>query len=158
MGKKKKFQVAIMHGHSDDYKIIKQIINECKFTARILIDEFFADTIFENLRELIWKDIHCVIIILTKDDEMKDGLKRARQNVVFELGYCFGAFDSLPDNAPYKAKNALIIIAEKDIELFADIDGLAPIQFETGKILDRKEFIVQALKKSYKKAKAYYDL
>jgi predicted nucleotide-binding protein len=91
-----KFQVAIMHGHSKDYLEVKKMINECEFLPRILVEEYAADTIFENLRDLIWDDVHCVIVILTKDDEMLDGNKRARQNVIFELGYCFGAFDSLP--------------------------------------------------------------
>ncbi len=155
---KKNFQVAIMHGHSKDYEKIRQYINNCKFSTRVLIDEYGADTIFENLRNLIWDDVHLVIVILTKDDEMKDGNKRARQNVVFELGYCFGAFDSLPDIAPYKPKDALIVIAEKDVELFADINGLTRIVYETGKIEERETFIKECLLNSYNKAKNYYLL
>jgi len=153
---KKDFQVVVMHGHSKDYLEIKQIILECKFTARIMIEEYAADTIFENLRNLIWDDVHCVIVVLTKDDEMKDGSQRARQNVVFELGYCFGAFDSLPNEASYKSKDALVIIAEKEVELFADINGLTRIDYETGKLIERKEYIKAVLKESYEKAKKYY--
>ncbi len=153
---KKNFQVAIMHGHSKDYLEIKKIINECEFSPRILIEEYGADTIFENLRDLIWDEVHCVIVILTKDDEMLGGNKRARQNVVFELGYCFGAFDSLPDIAPYKPKDALIVVAEKDVELFADINGLTRIEYESGKIAEKKDFILECLRRSYTKAKKYY--
>lgn len=145
-----------MHGHSNDYLEVKNYVKECGFSARILIEEYGADTIFENLRDLIWDDVHCVIVILTRDDEMFDGNKRARQNVVFELGYCFGAFDSLPDIAPYKPKDALIVIAEKDVELFADISGLTRIVYENGKIEEKKEFIMECLMRSYNKAKNYY--
>ena len=155
---KKDFQVVVMHGHSKDYLEIKDVILECKFTPRIMIEEYAADTIFENLRNLIWDDVHCVIIVMTKDDEMKDSSKRARQNVVFELGYCFGAFDSLPDDAFYKPKDAIIIIAEKEVELFADITGLTRIDYETGNLKERRVFIKTVLKKSYEKAKEYYDL
>ncbi|WP_152270327.1 TIR domain-containing protein [Agriterribacter humi] len=151
-----KFQVAIMHGHSKDYLEVKKMINECEFLPRILVEEYAADTIFENLRDLIWDDVHCVIVILTKDDEMLDGNKRARQNVIFELGYCFGAFDSLPGIASYKPKDALIVVAEKDVELFADINGLTRIEYESGKIEEKKDFIMECLKRSYKKAKNYY--
>ena len=153
---KKNFQVAIMHGHSKDYLEIKKIIKECEFSPRILIEEYAADTIFENLRDLIWDDVHCVIVILTKDDEMLDGCKRARQNVVFELGYCFGAFDSLPEIASYKPKDALIVVAEKDVELFADINGLTRIVYESGKIEEKKDFILDCLMRSYNRAKKYY--
>jgi predicted nucleotide-binding protein len=89
---------------------------------------------------------------------MKDGNKRARQNVVFELGYCFGAFDSLPNIAPYKAKDALIIIAEKDVELFADINGLTRIEYESGKIGEKKKFIQDTVIRTYTKARKYYIL
>ena len=153
---KQNFQVAIMHGHSKDYLEIKDIVSECEFSPRILIEEYGADTIFENLKDLIWDDIHCVVVILTKDDEMLNGNKRARQNVIFELGYCFGAFDSLPDIASYKPKNALIVVAEKGVELFADIDGLTRIEYESGKISEKKDFIRKCLTRSYKKAKSYY--
>ena len=145
-----------MHGHSKDYLEIKKIISDCEFSPRILIEEYGADTIFENLRDLIWDEVHCVIVILTKDDEMLGGNKRARQNVVFELGYCFGAFDSLPDIASYKPKDALIVVAEKDVELFADISGLTRIEYETGKIGEKKDFILECLRRSYTKAKKYY--
>lgn len=153
---KKNFQVAIMHGHSKDYLEIKDIVSDCEFSPRILIEEYGADTIFENLRNLIWGSVHCVIVILNKDDEMLSGNKRARQNVVFELGYCFGAFDSLMGIAPYKPSNALIIVAEKGVELFADIDGLTRIEYESGKIAEKKEFIRDCLTRSYNKAKSYY--
>ena len=136
--------------------ILKNYVKECNFSARILIEEYGAETIFENLRDLIWDDVHCVIVILTRDDEMLDGNKRARQNVVFELGYCFGAFDSLPDIAPYKPKDALIVVAEKDVELFADINGLTRIVYENGKIEEKKGFIMECLMRSYNKAKNYY--
>ena len=145
-----------MHGHSKDYLEVKKMVHECGFFPRILIEEYAADTIFENLRDLIWDDVHCVIVILTKDDEMLDGNKRARQNVIFELGYCFGAFDSLPGIASYKPKDALIVVAEKDVELFADINGLTRIEYESGKIEEKKDFIMECLKRSYKKAKNYY--
>ncbi len=152
----KNFQVAIMHGHSKDYLRIKSYVVDCGFSARILVEEYGADTIFENLRNLVWNDVHCVIVILTKDDEMLNGKKRARQNVVFELGYCFGAFDSLPDIAPYKPKDALIVIAEQEVELFADIEGLTRITYESGKISEKEGFIKECLMRTYRKAKNYY--
>jgi predicted nucleotide-binding protein len=154
---KKKFQVAIMHGHSKEYTNVRKYIEKSGFTSRILIDEYNADTIFENLRNLIWDDIHCVIVILSCDDTTNENKKRARQNVVFELGYCFGAFDSLPDSASYKASDAIIVLAEEDIELFADIDGLRKIYFQKDRIEEKKETIIKALERSFEKAKIHYE-
>jgi hypothetical protein len=47
-------------------------------------------------------------------------------------------------------------VAEKDVELFADINGLTRIEYESGKIEEKKDFIMECLKRSYKKAKNYY--
>ena len=153
---KKNFQVAIMHGHSKDFVQVKSLVEECGFTPRILIEEYSADTIFENLRNLIWDHVHCVILILSKDDLMANGSMRARQNVIFELGYCFGAFDSLPDIARYKPKDALIIMAEIGVELFADIDGLTHISYERDKLDEKREVLISILQRSYNKAKEHY--
>ena len=147
-----------MHGHSNDYRTVKQYVKNCGFTPRILIEEYAADTIFSNLRKLIWDDVHCVVIILTQDDQMNNGNKRARQNVVFELGYCFGAFDSLDEDEIFQPEDALVVIAEQGVELFADIDGLTRIVYEPNKIEDKQDFIINALNASYKKAKKFYDI
>lgn len=154
----KNFQVAIMHGHSKDYLAVKRMVTNANFSARVLMEEYGADTIFENFRNLVWDEAHAVIILLTKDDEMPDGRKRARQNVVFELGYCFGAFDSLIKLASYKAKDALIILSEEGVELFADIDGLTRIEYETGMIEEKESIILAALDKTYHKARRHYIL
>ncbi len=153
---KRNFEVAIMHGHSTDYLKVKNYILELGYSPRILIEEYIADTIFENFRNLIWDDIHCVIVMLTKDDLMANGKLRARQNVIFELGYSFGAFDSILDSASYGASDAMIILSEKDVELFADIDGLTRIEYETGSIESKKELILSSLEKTYQKAKKFY--
>ena len=155
---KKNFQVAIMHGHSKDYLEVKKYVAQCGFSPRVLTEEYSANTIFENFRNLIWDEIHCVIVILTRDDEMSNGIMRARQNVVFELGYCFGAFDSLFNAASYQPSDALIILAEKGVEIFADIDGLTRIEYEPGAIKSKKKFITDCIAISHAKAKRYYIL
>ena len=63
---KNNFQVAIMHGHNTDYLEIKEYVKACQFSPRILIEEYSADTIFENLRNLIWYDVHCVIGMMSQ--------------------------------------------------------------------------------------------
>jgi len=40
----------------------------------------------------------------------------------------------------------------------SDINGLTRIEYETGKLEECKDFILQALKESFEKAKNYYDL
>ena len=58
--------------------------------------------------------------------------------MVFELGYCFGAFDSLDDRGIYTANDALVIVAENGVELFSDIDGLKRIDYEKAGLVAEK--------------------
>lgn len=154
---KKDFNVAIMHGHYA-LDIITGYVEELGYTPRILKEEYEADTVLKRFRKLIWDHVHCVIVLLTADDKTDDQKFRARQNVVFELGYCFGAFDSIEDNASYKAENALILIEEEGLELFADITGITTIKFKRGELEKQKSIICRALENSYNKAKVFYDL
>jgi len=154
----KKFNVAIIHGRTRTRKSIENYVRELGFIPRILMNEYSAETIFTRFRDLIWADIHCAVVLLTADDLIANDKRRARQNVVFELGYCFGAFDSIPDDADYKAENAIIVIEEEGVELFADITGVTTIKFERGKLSKEKDKIVQALANSFNSAKLHYRL
>ncbi len=153
---KKDFNVAIMHGHSTEWKKVKKMIRDLDFTPRILKEEHASVVIFQHLRDIIWDEIHAVVIVLSGDDLMPDNGYRARQNVVFELGYCFGAFDSLDDSDTYTAAEAITVIAEEGVELFSDIDGLKRIIYKKNKLgMERKE-IELALEQSFEKAKTYF--
>jgi len=99
-----------------------------------------------------------VVVLLTGDDKLPKNKLRARQNVIFELGYSFGSFDMIDDSSSFKAENAIIVIEEDGIELFADIQGLTTIKFDRGKLSRKRQIIEQALLSSYDTAKTYYDL
>jgi predicted nucleotide-binding protein len=159
MAKKAKFNVLVLHGHGDEWKTIQQYVEECGFTARVLMQEPANGVLFNRFRDVVWDDIHCAIVLMTKDDRIAGRKRsfRARQNVVFELGYCFGAFDSLPDHGDYEATNAVIVVEEEDVERFANIEGLVAIRFAPDRLSDQKARIVQALEYAYKKAKSFYD-
>lgn len=146
-----------MHGHSKDYLIVKSIIEELNFKTLLLKEDSSTEVIFQKIRDKIWEEIDCVIIIMTKDDEMMDGKKRARQNVVFELGYCFGAWDSRPDHYKYLAKDAILLLTENDVELFANIHGISYIGYNSGQLQEKKDIIKKALLDRFYKAKADWE-
>ena len=153
-----KFTIAIVHGHSKAFVSVKKCIKELGFKPRILKEEYTAANIFTRFRKLIWNDIHCVVVLLTGDDKLPQNKLRARQNVIFELGYCFGSFDKIGNSSGFKAENAIIVIEEDGIELFADIHGLTTIKFDRGKLSRKKQAIILALQSSYDTAKTHYDL
>ena len=153
---KKKFHIAIMHGHSNALEKVGEWVTEAGFTARLLKKEFSAGVIFQRLRDVIWDEIYCVIVIMSADDKTIEGLSRARQNVVFEMGYCFGAFDSLVENKHYNAEEAIIFLKEEGVELFADIHGLTYIEFNKRNLWRLKEQVIDLLNDRYERAKKVY--
>lgn len=153
---KKKFNVAIMHGHSNALEKVELWVKKAGFTPRVLKKEFSTGVIFQRLRDVIWDEIYCVIVIMSADDKTIDGASRARQNVVFEMGYCFGAFDSLVENKHYNAEEAIIFLKEEGVELFADIHGLTYIEFTKRNLWRLREQVTDLLNDRYKRAKKVY--
>jgi predicted nucleotide-binding protein len=150
------FQVAIMHGGSNAWRSVERWVSEAGFKPRVLKKEHSARVIFERLRNSIWKDIHCVIVIFSEDEEMSEGVFRARQNVVFEMGYCFGAFDSLDDDGVYTAEDAIIFLKESGVELFEVIQGLTYIEYKSNTLARKRNTVKASLEMAYKKAKEFY--
>jgi hypothetical protein len=155
---KKDFHIAIMHGHSKAWQSVERWIQEAGYTPRVLMREYNAGVLFNRLRNTVWDDIHAVVVVMSTDDAMPNGGFRARQNVVFELGYCFGAFDSLDENGSYTAEDALVLLKEEGVESFADIDGLTYIAYKRTNLWRQKERFLQILNEVYEKASAHYDL
>ena len=153
---KRDFNVAIMHGHSNAWQTVEQWVQEAGFTPRVLIKEFEAGVIFERLRDIIWDEIHCVVVIMSADDKINKKIFRARQNVVFELGYCFGAFDSLDDNGHFTAEDAIIFLKEENVEIFANIHGLTYVEYNRRSLWRKKQFFTGILNSAFEKARQVY--
>src|ERR1035437_2115799 len=76
-------------------------------------------TIVEKL-ERVSEECWFAVILMTKDDEQKDGGVRVRQNVVHEIGFFQGK---------YGRKN-VVLLAERGVEVFSNISGIVRIDFE----------------------------
>jgi len=70
------------------------------------------------------------IILMTRDDEQANGTKRARQNVIHEIGFFQGQVRSTKR------------CAERGLELFTNISGIIRIEFD----LDHFEEIFESLR------------
>ncbi len=148
-----KFNVIIMHGHSQEYLKVKRLLSKLDFKPIVLKEKFSGKTIIDKVRDSVWDSAHCAVIVMTPDDSTTDKNFRARQNVVFELGYCLAAFDSIPDKYWY---NAVILIKEESVERFADIEGLEYLSFSKKLSQKNLESLEVILEETFKKAKRYY--
>lgn len=150
---KSDFNVVIMHGRSTAWKAVKKMVAQLGYTPRVLMLEPGGGAIFDRLRNVIWDEIHCAVIVLTRDDPGTRKRRRARQNVVFELGYCYGAFDSLTKKSGYSAEDAVIVVEEQGVESFSDIHGLRTVRFKKGGIAAIEQDLSRHLKHAFERAR-----
>jgi len=148
------FNVVIMHGKDEEYRKVEGLIRKLKFNPIVIKDNFSGDFLLKKVRKTVWKLAHCAIIVMTPDDQSIDKAYRARQNVIFELGYCLAAFDTLPNKYWY---HAVIIIKEDSVEGFSDIHGLET--FNYSKKISRSDLnkLSDVLNRTFEKASEYYE-
>lgn len=120
-----KAKIFIVHGHDNELKeTVARFIEKLDFEAVILHEQANkGKTIIEKL-ETNMQDIQFAVILYSPDDEMKDGKKRARQNVVFEHGLFVGKLT--------RAKVVAIYKSDSDIEDLSDLSGVIYIKYESG--------------------------
>ncbi|MCL2574841.1 MAG: nucleotide-binding protein [Defluviitaleaceae bacterium] len=84
-------KVFIVHGHNEAMKLaVSGIVSKLGLTPIILHEQTDkGQTIIEKF-EKHSEDVSFAIVLLSADDKMESGDKRARQNVILELGYFFG--------------------------------------------------------------------
>lgn len=109
-----KSKVFVVHGHDAKLKSeVARLIEKVKITPIILSEQpNCGSTIIEKLENN--SDVGAAICLFTADDEVKDGTKRARQNVVLETGYFWGTL----------GRDKIVILADHGVELPSDMQGV----------------------------------
>jgi predicted nucleotide-binding protein len=133
-------KVFIVHGHDEAIKqtvartlsklgLDPVILHEQPDQGRTIIEKFERDS----------SDVNFAIILLTADDEGKaktetDNKARARQNVVFEMGYFIGKL----------GREKVFLLLENGVDKPGDLDGIVYVPIDTA---DRWRFnLVKELK------------
>jgi predicted nucleotide-binding protein len=80
-------RVFVVHGHDDGAKeMVGRFLEKIGFEAVILHEKpNCGQTVIEKFEH--HSDVGFAVVLLTPDDTMENGAKRARQNVILELGY-----------------------------------------------------------------------
>ena len=122
--KEQEFTVFIIHGHSEDWRIVERYINKKLHFNTVVLKETYCsgETIIDKLENMIG-DCNCAVAIMSPDDRTSDGKFRARQNVLFELGYCHSFYEG-----------DVIILKEESVEMHSDLHGLVYIPYNKGNI------------------------
>jgi predicted nucleotide-binding protein len=121
-------KVFVVHGRDDKSRLelCNLLKDDLKLEPIVLQDKpnNSIETIIGKFERLA-SECSAAIVLFTPDDETGDS-KRARQNVIFELGYFLGKF-------PADTDRKIIILKKGEIEIPSDISGV--IYFEYNKAI-----------------------
>jgi predicted nucleotide-binding protein len=107
--------VFIVHGHDELMKkdvqlllsrayLYDVVLHECPDKGRTIIDKLIDESSIAGY----------VIALLSPDDKMGDGEKRARQNVILEIGYFLGKL----------GKDRVRLLRKGNVEIPSDLQGI----------------------------------
>lgn len=130
------FKVFIGHGRDPQWKYLKRILEE---NHGFNVDAFEAVERAGYLTltsiDMMVRASSVALVVMTGEDEMKDGSRRARENVVHEVGFCQGAL----------GMQNTIILLEEGVSEFSNIAGMTQIRFPKHDLLSVEEKVVAAL-------------
>ena len=107
--------IFIVHGHDNDLKREVQLLMQNAGINNVVLHEQVdkGRTIIDKLIEETEKAGYA-IALLTPDDLANDGGKRARQNVILEIGYFIGKL----------GKERIRMLVKDDVEIPSDLHGI----------------------------------
>ena len=125
-------QIFIVHGHDDALKeAVARFLLQLTGSEPVILNEQTSGsaTIIEKL-ERYTATARYAVVLATGDDlgrsrkgHPADELPRARQNVIFELGYFFAAL----------GRSNVALLYEPGVERPSDTDGIVHISIDAGK-------------------------
>lgn len=132
--------VFIGHGQSTLWRDLKDHLQD-QHKIEVIAYETGAIagySVKDNLEKMVQKSSFA-LLILTGEDEQKDGTLRARQNVVHEAGLFQGRLGF----------SRAIMIVEEGVEDFSNISGIHQIRFSKGNIKETFGDILATLQREF---------
>ncbi|HUY47086.1 MAG TPA: nucleotide-binding protein [Streptosporangiaceae bacterium] len=112
-------KIFVVHGHDAHLKeVVARFIERLGFTAIIIAEQPSAGrTLIEQVEQ--YSDVEYAVVLLTPDDipatsDSHPEAARARQNVVFELGFFVGRL----------GRSRVHCLRKGNTQIFSDIDGV----------------------------------
>ena len=120
-------KIFIVHGHDEvsKYKLKDYLQNTLHYPEPVILSEVAScgRTIIESFEEET-ENAGLVFILLTPDDFMSDSSMRARQNVIFELGYFIGKLG--------RKSGRVILLLKGMVDITSDLNGILYIHIDNG--------------------------
>lgn len=132
--------IFIGHGHSMQWRDLKDHLTDKQGYTVVAyeVGERAGHTIRDILQELLVKSSFA-LLVLTAEDETITGERRARQNVVHELGLFQGKL-GFP---------RAIAVVEEGVEMLSNLDGVQQIRFSKNNIVEVYGDVIATLRREF---------
>lgn len=117
-------KVFVVHGHADAARLqLVAILKDELGLEPIVVQDAPNQTIETILSKIerLADECHAAIVLMTPDDDTSTG-KRARQNVILELGYFLGRFRQ-------HSTRRIVVIKNGAVEIPSDISGVIYLEY-----------------------------
>lgn len=119
-------KIFIVHGHDElsKYTLKDYLQNTLHYPEPVILSEIAGQgrTIIESF-EKESENAGIIFVLLTPDD-FTDDAYRARQNVIFELGYFMGKLG--------RKSGRIIVLLKGNVEIPSDLSGILYIHIDNG--------------------------
>jgi predicted nucleotide-binding protein len=130
-------RVFLGHGHGSDWKILEEKIQAAGYEPQAFESSVAAGAVNIFVIDSAIRGAFAAVLYMTPDDTMADGSKRARQNVIHEIGYAQGVLG---------IRN-VIVVQNDEVQAPSNIDGVTVVRFKTGALYDKLDEVVAYLNK-----------
>lgn len=130
--------VFIGHGHSNEWsKLMMHLQQHHGYKVEAYETGSRAGHAIRDILESMMEKSSLAILVMTGEDDMKDGELRARQNVVHEVGLFQGRLGF----------HRVLVLLENGCEKFSNLDGIQWIGFSKGNVREAFGDVLAAIKR-----------
>lgn len=123
--KKKPEYIFIGHGHNLAWARLALLLSdELRLDITYYESDCHTGDSIDKVLDSFIEKVSLAVLVFTAEDETKDGVKRARQNVIHEAGIFRSKLSS----------EQTIILRQKGVEIPSNLAGIEYIEFEEDKI------------------------
>lgn len=130
-------RVFLGHGHGSDWKILEEKISSAGFEPQAFEGSASAGDVNIYVIDSAIRGAFAAVLFMTPDDTMEGGRKRARQNVVHEIGYAQGVL----------GVRRVIVVQHEEVEVPSNIDGVNVVRYRSGALYEKLDEIITHLQK-----------
>ena len=120
-------KIFIVHGHdgNERYVLKDYLQNTLHYPEPVILsDKAGCGRVIIESFEVEAEHVGLVFALVTPDDLVNETSKRARQNVIFELGYFMGKLG--------RKSGRVIVLRKGDVDIPSDLDGILYISIDNG--------------------------